>query len=164
MIDTTDLVIIGAFFGRGKRVGTYGTLLLATYNKTSDIFESVTKCGTGFTDEDLSKIPKILKKHLIPKKHSRVSSTIDAEVWFEPSIVLEILGAEVTLSPIHTCGLNSIRKERGLAIRFPRFTGKYRSEKNAEDATTSEEIIKMYQSQLKQIGNGGTNRKEAKIR
>jgi DNA ligase-1 len=164
LIDTTDLVIIGAFFGRGKRVGTYGTLLLATYNKTLDMFESVTKCGTGFTDEDLSKIPKILKKHLIPKKHSRVSSTIIAEVWFEPTVVLEILGAEVTLSPIHTCGLNSIKKERGLAVRFPRFTGKYRTEKNAEDATTSEEIINMYQNQLKQISDEKTNHKGAKIR
>jgi DNA ligase-1 len=151
MIDTTDLVIIGAFYGRGKRVGAYGTLLLATYNKDTDTFESVTKCGTGFTDDDLKKIPKILKKHLIQKKHSRVSSTINADIWFEPQVVLEIIGAEITLSPIHTCGLNSIRQNRGLAIRFPRFTGKYRTEKNAEDATTSKEIIKMYQSQLKQI-------------
>jgi len=151
MIDTTDLVIIGAFYGRGKRAGTYGTLLLATYNNDLDIFESVTKCGTGFTDEDLIKIPHILKKHTIQKKHSRVSSSITADIWFEPQVVLEIKGAEITLSPIHTCGLNSIRKKRGLAIRFPRFTGKYRTEKNPEDATTSKEIIKMYQSQLKQI-------------
>ena len=153
MTDTTDLVIIGAFYGRGKRAGTYGTLLLATYNKDIDTFETVTKCGTGFTDKDLIKIPKILKNHLIQNKHSRVSSTINADVWFEPKIVLEIMGAEITLSPIHTCAINSIRKERGLAIRFPRFTGKYRSNKNAEDATTSKEITKMYQRQLKQISN-----------
>jgi DNA ligase-1 len=162
MIDTTDLVIIGAFYGRGKRTGTYGTLLLAAYNKVSDVFESVTKCGTGFTDEDLTKIPIILKKHLIPKKHSRVLSTINAEVWCEPKVVLEIIGAEITLSPIHTCGLNSIRKDRGLAIRFPRFTGKYRTEKDAEDATTSKEIINLYQSQLKQISDDEPNHKENK--
>ena len=153
MIDTTDLVIIGAFYGRGKRAGKYGTLLLATYNKDLDTFETVTKCGTGFKDEDLLKIPKILKNHLIQNKHSRVSSTIKADIWFEPKIVLEIIGAEITLSPIHTCAKNSIRKNKGLAIRFPRFTGKYRPDKNAEDATTSKEIIKMYQSQLKQISN-----------
>ena len=153
MIDTTDLVIIGAFYGRGKRAGTYGTLLLAAYNKESDTFETVTKCGTGFTDRDLKKIPKILKNHIIQNKHSRVSSTIKADIWFEPKIVLEIMGAEITLSPIHTCATNSIRKNKGLAIRFPRFTGKYRSDKNPEDATTSKEIIQMYQSQLKQISN-----------
>jgi DNA ligase-1 len=155
MIDTSDLVIIGAFYGRGKRAGTYGTLLLATYNKETDTFESVTKCGTGFTDDDLTKIPKILKKYLIQKKHSRVYSTITADIWFEPRVVIEIMGAEITLSPVHTCGLNSIRQNRGLAIRFPRFTGKYRTEKNAEDATTSKEIIKMYKNQLKQISVDG---------
>ena len=104
-------------------------------------------------EKDLIKIPKILKNHLIQNKHPRVSSTINADLWFEPKIVLEIMGAEITLSPIHTCAKNSIRKERGLAIRFPRFTGKYRSDKNAEDATTSKEITKMYQRQLKQISN-----------
>jgi len=149
MIDTTDLVIIGAFYGRGKRAGVYGTLLLATYNKECDTFESVTKCGTGFTDEDLIKIPNILKNHIITKKHPRVISTIDAEIWFEPKLVLEIIGAEITLSPIHTCGFGSIRKNRGLAIRFPRFTRKYRTEKNPEDATTSMEIIEIYRNQIK---------------
>ena len=53
MTDTVDLVVVGAFHGRGKRVGTYGALLLATYNKERDTFETVTKCGTGFTDKDL---------------------------------------------------------------------------------------------------------------
>ena len=53
MTDTVDLVVVGAFHGRGKRAGTYGALLLATYNKEADTFETVTKCGTGFTDKDL---------------------------------------------------------------------------------------------------------------
>jgi len=66
-------------------------------------------------------------------------------------LVLEILGAEITLSPIHLCAMNSIRKGSGLAIRFPRFTGKYRTDKSPEDATTSKEIIEMYRGQLKKI-------------
>jgi len=65
--------------------------------------------------------------------------------------VLEVIGAEITLSPIHTCGLNSIRPGAGLAIRFPRFTGNYRTEKSPEDATTTREIVEMYRSQLKQL-------------
>ena len=65
--------------------------------------------------------------------------------------MLEILGAEVTLSPIHMCAMDSIRKAAGLAIRFPRFTGKYRTDKSPEDATTSKEIVEMYQAQLKKI-------------
>ncbi|HVP27391.1 MAG TPA: ATP-dependent DNA ligase [Candidatus Bathyarchaeia archaeon] len=151
MTDTVDLVVIGAFHGRGKRAGTYGALLLASYNPEADTFETVTKCGTGFTDEDLAKLPKMLKKHIISHEHSRVQSFLEADVWFEPVLVLEILGAEVTLSPIHTCAMNSVRKGSGLAIRFPRFTGKYRDDKSAEDATTSGEILEMYNSQLKKI-------------
>jgi len=151
MTDTVDLVIVGAFHGRGKRAGTYGALLLAAYNPESDTFETVTKCGTGFTDEDLSKLPKLLEKHVVKHRHSRVNSLLEADVWFEPVVVLEILGAEITLSPIHTCAMDAIRKGSGLAIRFPRFTGNYRLDKAAEDATTISEIVEMYQKQLKKI-------------
>jgi DNA ligase-1 len=151
MTDTVDLVVAGAFHGRGKRAGTYGALLLAAYNPDTDIFETVTKCGTGFTDEDLAKLPKMMQKHVIPHRHSRVNSMLEADIWFEPVVVLEILGAEITLSPIHTCAMSAIRKGSGLAIRFPRFTGNYRLDKAAEDATTASEIVEMYQKQLKKI-------------
>jgi DNA ligase-1 len=151
MTDTVDLVVVGAFHGRGKRAGTYGALLLAAYNSETDTFETVTKCGTGFTDKDLANLPEMLEKHVVPRKHSRVQSTLEADVWFEPKVVLEILGAEITLSPIHTCAMDSIRKGSGLAIRFPRFTGNYRVDKAAEDATTSAEVVEMYRRQLKQI-------------
>ena len=147
--DTVDLVVIGAFHGRGKRAGTYGAYLLAAYNPDMDILETVTKVGTGFTDADLEKLPKLLNKHKISHKHPRVDSTLDVDVWFEPVVVIEIRGAEITLSPIHTCAMNVIRKESGLAIRFPRFTGKYRVDKSAEDATTTQEVAEMYRSQLK---------------
>lgn len=152
MTDTVDLVVVGAFYGRGKRVGTYGALLLATYNPQEDVFETVTKCGTGFTDEDLAKLYNMLQRHVVPRKHSRVKSTLEADVWFEPVVVLEILGAEVTLSPIHTSAMDSIRRGSGLAIRFPRFTGKYRDDKSPQDATTSAEVLEMYNAQLKKIG------------
>jgi len=151
MIDTVDLVVVGAFHGRGKRAGAYGALLLAVYNNEKDVFETVTKCGTGFTDKDIEELHAKLQSHVIPRRHVRVLSMLEAEVWFEPFVVLEILGAECTLSPIHMCAINSIRKDSGLAIRFPRFTGKYRTDKSPQDATTSKEIVEMYQKQLKQI-------------
>jgi DNA ligase-1 len=156
MKDTVDLVVVGAFHGRGKRVGAYGALLLATYNDQNDTFETVTKCGTGFTDKDLAQLHEMLAKHLIPRRNSRVQSLLEADVWFEPAVVLEILGAEVTLSPIHMAAIDSIRKGAGLAIRFPRFTGKYRTDKAPEDATTSKEIVEIYKMQLKKIGDAPT--------
>src|SRR4030067_1973677 len=151
MTDTVDLVVVGAFHGRGKRAGAYGAVLLAAYNPDNNTVETVTKCGTGFTDEDLEKLPKMREKHIVGGKHSRVSSLLDADVWFEPAVVLEVLGAEITLSPIHVCAMNSVRKGSGLAIRFPRFTGNYRQDKAAEDASTSDEVLRMYREQLKKI-------------
>jgi DNA ligase-1 len=159
MKDTVDLVVVGAFHGRGKRAGTYGALLLATYNKKTDVFETVTKLGTGFTDKDLKEMPELLRKHEIPRKHSRVQSMLEADVWFEPAVVLEVLGAEITLSPIHMCAMDSIRKGSALAIRFPRFTGRYRTDKAPEDATTSDEVVEMYRGQLKKISEAQTSAK-----
>ena len=151
MKDTVDLVVVGAFHGRGKRAGKYGALLLATYNAEDDTFETVTKCGTGFTDQDLARLPSMLQKHVVQHRRPRVDSLLEADVWFEPVVVIEVLGAEVTLSPIHTCALDSVRKGSGLAIRFPRFTGNLRVDKAPEDATTAAEVLEMYRNQLKKI-------------
>jgi len=151
MTDTVDLTVVGAFHGRGRRGGTYGALLLAAYDPDEDAFETVTKCGTGFTDENLEKLPKMMEKHKTPHQSPRVNSTLKADIWFEPKVVIEVIGAEITLSPIHTCAIDTIRKGSGLAIRFPRFTGNFRLDKAAEDATTTKEIVKMHRSQLKRL-------------
>jgi len=151
MQDTVDLAVVGAFAGRGRRGGTYGALLLAAYDEKDDVFRTACKCGSGFKDEDLAKLPEMLEKYKINHRHPRVDSKIVADTWFVPGLVLEVIGAEITLSPIHTCGMNSIRPGSGLAIRFPRFTGKYRTEKSPEDATTTKEIVEMYRSQLKKL-------------
>jgi len=151
MTDTVDLVVVGAFHGRGRRAGTYGALLLAAYNHENDTFETICKCGSGFTDEDLQNLPKMLEPYKIGHRHPRVNSNLEADVWFLPKMVIEVIGAEITLSPIHTCARDLIRKGSGLAIRFPRFTGRYRTDKSAEDATRVDEIIEMYGRQLKKI-------------
>ena len=151
MTDTVDVVAVGAFHGRGKRAGTYGALLLAAYEPEEDIFKTVCKCGSGFTDEDLEKLPNMMKKHRVTRRHPRVKSLMEADVWFEPKTVLEIIGAEITLSPVHVCAMGVIRKGSGLAIRFPRFTGNFRLDKSPEDATTEKEIVEMYRGQLKKV-------------
>ena len=151
MTDTVDLVVVGAFKGRGKRAGTYGALLMATYDPETDTFKTVCKVGSGFTDEDLANLPKMLEPYILPHRHPRVFSKMEADVWFVPAVVLEIIGAEITLSPLHTCALNKIEEGVGLAIRFPRFTGRYRFDKKPEQATTEAELIEMYKSQRKTI-------------
>ncbi|MEM3737211.1 MAG: ATP-dependent DNA ligase [Candidatus Bathyarchaeia archaeon] len=151
LTDTLDLVVVGAFHGRGKRGGTYGALLMAAYDDEKDTFPTISKCGSGFTDEDLAKLPTLLKDYKIDHRHARVESQLKADVWFIPAVVLEIIGAEITLSPIHPAGMDIIRKGSGLAVRFPRFTGNYRNDKAPEDATTVKEIVEMYRRQLKKI-------------
>jgi len=151
MMDTVDLVAVGGFVGMGKRAGSIGTLLLAAYDEGDDTFKTVCRCSTGFSDAEIEGMEKSFSQHIIPRKHSRVNSKIEADVWFVPARVLEVLGAEITLSPIHTCGMGAVRKGAGLAIRFPRFTGKWRQDKAPEDATTASEILAMYRGQLKKI-------------
>ncbi len=148
--DTVDLVVIGAFAGRGRRAGWYGALLMATYNRDNDIFESVTKLGTGFNDEMLAHLTEVLSQYKVDKKPVRVDSTMKPDFWIEPVMVMEVKGAEITLSPIHTCGLGEIRKDDGLAIRFPRFLG-IREDKGPEDATSTGEMVDLYNLQLKRL-------------
>lgn len=149
LADTLDLVIVGALFGRGRRTGKYGAMLLAAYDSIADMFASVTKVGTGFTDEHLQQFYKDLEEHIIDHRHPRVDADIEMDVWFEPSIVIEVSASEITLSPLHTAARNILRPGYGLALRFPKFTGKIRDDKRAEDATTVEEIVDMYKRQLK---------------
>jgi DNA ligase-1 len=151
MIDTVDLVVVGAFHGRGRRRGKFGALLTAVYNEERDVFQTVCKVGSGFKDEDLERFTEMINQLKIPHKHARVESLMTPDVWVEPSIILEIIGAEVTLSPVHTCAWGFLKEGYGLGIRFPRYTGRLRTDKKPEDATTDREIVEMYRRQLKKI-------------
>ena len=153
MEDTADLVPVGAFAGHGKRKGKYGALLMAAYNKDMDRFETVCKLGSGFSDEGLKEMTDKLAQQRIPEKHARVESTMKADFWLVPSVVYEVLGAEITLSPVHTAGFGKVRSGSGLAIRFPRLKH-VRTDKAPEDATTVQELIEMYERQLKKVDSG----------
>jgi len=150
MSDTIDLVIVGAFAGRGKRAGTYGALLMAAYDEGADVFRTTCKLGTGFDDVTLNSLPEKLKSLKRDRRPARVDSNLDADVWFDPEVVLEVRGAEITVSPVHTAARDAIRPGAGLAIRFPRFTGRWRDDKGPEDATTTKELLEMYRGQMKQ--------------
>lgn len=147
--DSLDLVVIGGFFGKGRRTGIYGTLLLASYDDQNDAFASVCKVGTGFTDEDLDRLYQMLHPKVTIKKNVRINSEMDADVWFEPELVIEIVASEITLSPIHKTAWDQIRKGTGLALRFPKYTGRIRDEKSAEDASTMQEVVALYKGQKK---------------
>lgn len=149
--DSLDLVVVGAFYGRGRRTGRYGALLLSAYDDKTDEFPSICKVGTGFTDESLDQFYQILSDKITVKKDPRIQSGLEADVWFEPETVIEIVASEITLSPIHKVAMDKIRKGSGLALRFPKFTGKIRFEKTSENATNIDEIVTLYNSQKRVV-------------
>ncbi|MDG7012660.1 MAG: ATP-dependent DNA ligase [Nitrososphaerota archaeon] len=151
LTDTLDLVVIGAFHGRGRRAGSFGTFLLGTFDSARDVFTSVAKVGTGFSDEDLAKFPRLLKPYESHVRPPGVESKMVPDVWFRPHLVIEVIAAELTLSPIHTAAMGRIRPEAGISLRFPKFTGKVRDDKRPEDSTTVDEIVGMYQRQVKRV-------------
>src|SRR5215207_3113641 len=143
--DTLDLVVVGALAGRGRRRGVYGALLLAAYDAEADLFRTLCKCGTGFSDAELATLPERLAPLARPGgQPARVDTRMVPDVWFEPAVVVEVLGAELTLSPTHTAAWGVLKEDAGLALRFPRFTGRWRDDKSPEDATTVREILDLY--------------------
>jgi DNA ligase-1 len=150
MQDHVDLVVVGALYGRGRRAGSYGALLVAAYDPEQDIYKTVCKVGSGFTDENLEEMPTKLDRHRVDDKPNNLDSLVEPDVWFDPIVVIEVLGDEITLSPLHTVAMNELREGSGLAIRFPRFT-RWRDDKSAYEATHVSEILNMYKSQLKNL-------------
>ena len=150
--DTVDLVIIGYFLGRGQRAEfEFGGLLTATYNDKRDVYESVTKIGTGFSEEQMKTFKTTLDKIKISHKPARVDSpVITPDFWVEPKYVIEVRADEITRSPLHACGKPEGTDEPGYALRFPRIISDgVRKDKSAEEATTTKEIIEMFNQQKK---------------
>jgi DNA ligase 1 len=146
LADTIDLVVVGAYAGRGRRRGTYGAVLLAAYDPETELYQTVGKCGTGFSDAELAGLPARLAPLARTQRPARVNSRVPADVWFEPSLVLEVLSAELTLSPNHTAGWGQLKDDAGLSMRFPRFTGSWRDDKEPQDATTTQQLIELYRT------------------
>ncbi|NIP35217.1 MAG: hypothetical protein GWN18_09720 [Thermoplasmata archaeon] len=142
---------MGAYAGSGKRTGYYGALLMAARNDDEGTLESVCKLGTGFSDEQLAELHQRLQPLVLSKRTPTVVSGLEPDFHIQPELVLEVLGAEVTLSPVHRCSFGSVRPGAGLAIRFPRMV-RVRDDKGWEEATTSAEVEDMYRRQLKQAG------------
>ena len=146
LADTIDLVIVGAYAGRGRRRGTYGAVLLAAYDPETELYRTLGKCGTGFSDAELAALPARLAPFIRKQQPARVDSRVTADVWLEPSIVLEVLSAELTLSPNHTAGWGQLKDDAGLSMRFPRFTGRWRDDKDPQDATTTQQLVELYRT------------------
>ncbi|KAK6455758.1 ATP-dependent DNA ligase [Scheffersomyces xylosifermentans] len=147
--DSLDLVVIGAYIGRGKRTGNYGGFLLASYNPDTGEYETTCKIGTGFSDEDLASLHARLKptEISVPKPYyvyDTTNSNAKPDVWFEPTTLFEVLTADLSLSPIYKAAHQEYGK--GISLRFPRFL-RIRDDKGIEDATSSTQVAEFYEKQ-----------------
>jgi DNA ligase 1 len=150
--DTIDCVILGYVYGKGKRTAFgAGALLVGVYDAEKDEFVSVTRIGTGLSDDEWRSIKE--RTHGLESSHkpARVNSLITPSVWVKPEIVIEVLADEITRSPMHTAGavLDKEVKEPGYALRFPRLVSFRDRDKKPEDATSVKELIAMFKEQGK---------------
>lgn len=146
--DTIDCVILGYITGKGKRAEFgAGALLVGVYDDKKDEFVTVSKIGTGLTDEEWREVHKRADRIKLDHKPARVSSQIIPSVWITPEIVIEVLADEITRSPIHTAGKSD--GEPGYALRFPRLVSFRNFDKKAEESTSVKELIEMYKQQGK---------------
>lgn len=139
--DTIDAVIMGYDFGQGKRQGFgIGDFLIGVYDQKKDKFVTVSKIGTGLSDQEWRDLKVQSAKFKVKSKPDRyeVDKAMNCDVWMEPKLVVEILADEITRSPVHTALF---------ALRFPRL--KQFRDKQPEDATSVKEIEEMYKLQGK---------------
>ena len=119
LADTVDLVVVGAYAGRGRRPGSYGALLLAAYDPDAEHFRTVGRCGAGFSDAELATLPERLAPLIRPERPAEVDSRAPADVWFTPALVLEVLSAELTRLPQPHRRLGPAQDERRAGHALP---------------------------------------------
>ncbi|CAH0043148.1 unnamed protein product [Clonostachys solani] len=159
--DSLDLVVLGAYHGKGKRTSVYGAFLLACYNPSTETYETVCNIGTGFSEQVLEDLHKQLTEITIdrPKPFYSHSSggQHQPDVWFEPRYVWEVKTADLTLSPRYKAGWKEgvdPSGEKGISLRFPRFI-KIRDDKKPDEATSSRQVAEMYRKQESVTKNKG---------
>ncbi|CAE7227332.1 unnamed protein product [Rhizoctonia solani] len=156
--DSLDLVVVGAYYGKGKRTKVYGAFLLACYDPDAEEYQTICKIGTGFSDEALASHYAQLQplERAKPWGNMKIGGA-KPDIWFEPKVVWEVLTADLSLSPIYEAARGLV-DDRGISLRFPRFI-RVRDDKSADDATEPSQIAEMYERQsLAQNGNGKKKR------
>lgn len=142
LVDTLDLVVIGYYYGSGKRTNFgMGALLMAVYDQGKNVFVPFSKLGTGITDKQWG----LIKQTLANLEIKNPSKSVDldgvwerADVWIEPKIVAVVEADEISKSKIYNVGKDKLGY--GLGLRFPRLV-QFGRDKSPEDATSVQELV-----------------------
>ena len=138
--DSIDCVVLGYYYGKGVRSKFgIGGFLVGIYDEKENNFKTITKIGTGLTEEDwgvLKKMADKLKVGVLPK-NIIMNKIFTPDILLSPEIIVEIGADEISVSPSHTAGY---------ALRFPRLL-KFRADKKPTEITTLNEIKSMFKNQ-----------------
>ena len=127
------------------RIIAAGALLAGVYDTDRDEFVTISKLGTGLSDEGWREFYKQANRLEAMDRPARVNSVLVPDVWLTPEIVVEVLADEITPSPRHTAG--KVGDQPGFALRFPRIISFRSADKKPEDATSVREIREMFEQQ-----------------
>src|SRR5205823_12533534 len=95
--DTIDVVLLGYYRGKGKRAEFgAGALLAGVYDSDRDEFVSISKLGTGLSDEGWREIHQRANPLEVAEKPARVNSVLVPDTWLRPEVVVEVLADEIT--------------------------------------------------------------------
>jgi DNA ligase-1 len=138
LADTVDAVIMGYTAGKGKRT-QFGIGQFLAGVKDGEEIKTITKVGTGLTDEQFRELSKRLLKIKVTEKPKEylVHKDLFPDFWVAPEVVVELAADELTQSPKHTASL---------ALRFPRLV-RFRDDKSPNQATTLREIKGLFNLQ-----------------
>ena len=129
VMETLDLVVIGAKWGEGRRASFLGSYRLACVDQSSGKLLDVGWVATGLTDDALAELTEMFRELIILEK--------GMEVEIKPVVIFEVAYEEIQKSPNYSSGY---------ALRFPRMV-RVRDDKSLEEADTLERILSLYRSQ-----------------
>ncbi|XP_044227617.1 DNA ligase 3 isoform X1 [Thunnus albacares] len=144
MADTADLVVLGAFYGKGSNGGIMSSFLMGCYDPDSKKWCTVTKCSGGYDDAMLARLQKELDVIKISKDPSKIPGWLKIIKNYYPDFIIrnpeqapvwEITGAEFSKSEMHTAD--------GISIRFPRMT-RIRDDKDWKSATNLHQLKELF--------------------
>ena len=139
--DTLDCVVMGYYKGKGKRAkfGIGGFLVGIREKEGKDQYLTISKIGTGLSDEQWREMRRRIDEVKIEEKPKEyfLDKNLFPDVWCTPKIVVEIEADNITRSPIHTAQY---------ALRFPRLV-RFRDDKSPDEATALAEAKKLYRLQ-----------------
>lgn len=129
VMETLDLVVIGARWGEGRRASFLGSYRLGCSDPETGRLLDVGWVATGLTDEALSELTGIFKDLVVVQK--------GMEVELKPAVIFEVAYEEIQKSPNYSSGY---------ALRFPRLV-RVRDDKSLEEADTLERVVSIYRMQ-----------------